>query len=137
MGNRRNDLSINPTALHYRIPAYDFPVALDPTCHRYRHVTTTFRARPVTRLDCSNRLHRVPALSMALRRVDPEPLGHLLLGEPQLQTPFPDMLADCTRLKIRFLWFQCLKRDGQAWQKGNASSGLADCVAVNYGRRSA
>ena len=48
-------------------------------------------------------------------------LGYLLLGEPQLQPPLPDMLSQSLGLKINFLWFQCLKHYGAAWQKGNAS----------------
>jgi len=31
------------------------------------------------------------------------------------------MFTQCAGLDIRLLWFQALKRDRQAWQKGNAS----------------
>jgi hypothetical protein len=56
--------------------------------------------------------------------IDAEQLTGLILGELQFETPFLDVLAQGLGLKIRFLWFQCLKRDRAKWQEGNASLSL-------------
>ncbi len=45
----------------------------------------------------------------------------LSLIEVALEAATPEMLAQRAGLKIWFLWFQALKRDGGVWQKGNAS----------------
>src|ERR1039458_7281286 len=50
-----------------------------------------------------------------------QPLGCLLLGQPQFQPSLPDVLSQGLWLKIGFLWFQCLESDGHELQKSNAS----------------
>lgn len=61
---------------------------------------------------------------ITVKRGDPEALAGFPLSQSQLKPFFLQVLAQGGRLKIRFLWFQCLKRQRCEWQKGNASLNL-------------
>ena len=52
---------------------------------------------------------------------DPKTLSSFFLGQSQFKPLFLDMLAQSVGLKISFIWFQALKRDGHELQKSNAS----------------
>jgi hypothetical protein len=53
--------------------------------------------------------------------VHAEALSRALLGKSQLEAVLPQMLSRRLGLKVGFVWFQCFKRYGHGWQKGNTS----------------